>query len=164
MSSTIRDSRDSKNLELMAMGLSDDLALRVANLQPLSAACDIIHVAAATKLDISVVASIYYRIGARFKLAWLRVSADNLESKSHWKRLSIQAIIEKLYDIQMVLTQNISTLCVDCDLSDAFDKWLVQETKNIGLYDKFIESLHSHEEIDEAMLTVATFKCERLIK
>ena len=86
-------------------GVPKDLARRVASLDPLTAACDIVQVAGATRRPVEDVGWVYFVLGERLRLDWLRGEAEMLHAESHWDRTAIAAIVEDLFGQQRALTR-----------------------------------------------------------
>ena len=163
MSDASRQARDSKYALLTGIGVPEALAKKVANLEALASACDIVSVAKGGKLPIKTIGQIYYELGNRFRLGWLRHAATELLSHSHWDNLAIQTITETLFDQQMKLTANVTNgACKDDVCTNALDTWYEHNEKSITRYDAFIGDLKKQEPITSAMLTVAIQRTEAL--
>ncbi|MEL6978801.1 MAG: NAD-glutamate dehydrogenase domain-containing protein, partial [Pseudomonadota bacterium] len=91
---------ESRKEALREAGAPEGLAARIATLEFLGGAVDI--VAAAQALDRSVIdaASTYFAVGARFGLDWLRISARGIKPRNDWERLAIGRLITDLRDQQ----------------------------------------------------------------
>lgn|GEM_PF-5083417 len=70
-------------------GVTEGLALRVANLMKLYSGCDIVRLAIRWRLDVFHVAKGYFAIGTRFKMGRLSAAVEGLDSDSHWQQLAI---------------------------------------------------------------------------
>ncbi len=90
-----------------AQGVPDDLAHRVAQLEPLQAACDIVLSAAESDKPVAAVGRIYFAVGARLGLDWLRADAERIAVADHWERLAVAAIVEDLFSQQRALTNGV---------------------------------------------------------
>ena len=60
-------------------------------------ACDIVGVARQSALAVPTTATIYFQLGTRFNLEWLRNGATPLLSNDPWQHRAVAAIIEDLY-------------------------------------------------------------------
>ena len=54
--------------------------------------------------DVIPVAKIYFSVGARFGMDWLRLAARRLTVDDHWDKLALAALLDDLYDHQYALT------------------------------------------------------------
>ncbi len=89
---------------LVAQGVTASLAQKIAALPLMSSAFDIIAVAKQSGVSLKDAASAYFTLGARFRLGWLRASAEAIPAVTHWDRLALQSIVNDLYDEQRRLT------------------------------------------------------------
>lgn len=159
-----RDRRDAQVKELTDQGVSKPLALRLSNLVPLSSACDIIDVSNDSKLPIKIVGEVYFALGKRFKLSWLREVARDLMSQSHWENLALQTLIERLFTCQRQIAAAITQDdCKSGTCGGALEMWEERNAKEIERYDDFIEDITKLEEVDIATLTVALQRVTRLV-
>ncbi len=85
-------------------GVPDALARRIAALEVLASAPDIVLSAAQCARPVGEVACVYFAVGATLGLDWLRTSAERIAVESHWERLAVTAIVEDFYGQQRALT------------------------------------------------------------
>lgn len=164
MSTVLKNARDAKFKKYTDIGLPENISKEISNLEALSSACDIVSVARQNNLPVELVGKIYFEMGFRFNFGWLRLTAYNLMSDSHWDNLSLKTIIESLFDQQMMITAEISkeASCNDDECNAAIESWYSHNVKNIERYDKFITDIKSHDTIKQSMLTVAIQRSKSL--
>jgi glutamate dehydrogenase len=153
---TVRDSRDAKMNSFIERKVPKDLAQKIASLEALSSGPDIVLVAQKTKLPASVVGQVYFEVGDKFKIGWLRTEARKLLSDSHWDNLAVKTLIGTFFDKQMKLAEDV--LQKGCDKNSCeitLNKWIEEKKKSITRYSNFIQDLKSQEKISQAMLMVA---------
>jgi glutamate dehydrogenase len=136
-----------------------NLADRIALLDCLISAFDILLVARDTKVDHSLVAKTYFEISESFSIDYLRKCAEKQINESYWNRLSIQAIKDDLYDKQRRLLQKIIT-----DNDPDVDKWRKKHEKYATIFTDFIDDLKLQENIDINMLILANKKFEIFLR
>lgn len=137
-------------------GVPEDLAKEVAGKVMLVSGCDIVGIAHARKMDVVDVAKIYFEIGSRFALGWMRATGEQLGLKNHWQKLAVGALIEDLYAYQSTLTHK----ALDCHQDGAdplagIDCWIGQNQNTVDQTDQMVAEIKSTPGIDFAMLTVA---------
>ncbi len=88
-------------------GAPQDLAEDAAALLALTAATDIVDLAAKAEWSIEATAFLYHRVGGRFALDKVRAGADEQAPKEHWSRLAARRMIEALYSAQQGLTASV---------------------------------------------------------
>src|SRR3546814_17966705 len=65
-------------------GVPVELAQAVASLDVLASASDVVRLAAVAGRPVGRVATVYFGVGARFGLDWLREQAGELAADPHW--------------------------------------------------------------------------------
>jgi glutamate dehydrogenase len=151
-----KEARDARMQGYIAKNVPSDLALKIASLEVLASATDIVLVSQKTKIPAKMVGQVYFEIGDKFKIGWIRSEARKLFTDSHWDNLAIKTLIGTFYDRQMSLTQSILSNGCDensCDIT--IQKWMDDKQKSILRYNSFIKDLTNQDKITQAMLTVA---------
>ncbi len=82
---------------LTAQNVPSELAARIAALEPMSAALDIIEVARGSDRDVDEVGAVYFTLGARLDLDWLRGQIVALPVESHWDNLAKASLRDDLF-------------------------------------------------------------------
>ena len=93
--------------ELRDAGVPDGLATRVASLATMFAALDIVQVADETGLDVESVAAVYFQLGSRLQLHWLRDRIVELPRDDRWRALARAALRDDLYGLHRALTAEV---------------------------------------------------------
>ena len=141
--------------EYSDQGVPKALAGRVASLGVLVSALDIVEAARTNKLAVEAVAGVYFELGDRLGLEWLRNSARGFAAESHWQRQAVAAIIDDLYGEQRVLTGAVLAAKGRTSVSGAVDKWFDSNQSLVGRNQRLIDDLRKADNQDLAMLTVA---------
>ncbi len=90
--------------ELESARVPKPLARRVATLEPLSGAPDIVETAAATGQDVAGVAGVHFALGDRLALDWLSRRIAALPAEGHWQGLARGALRDDVAGLQRALT------------------------------------------------------------
>ena len=88
-------------------GAPIDLASEAAKLPALGGATDIVKLAAGDAGQIGHAAAIYYAVGDRLSLDWLRVSAQAVAASTSWQKQAIAAIVDELFAFQAELAARV---------------------------------------------------------
>ena len=88
----------------MADGVPPDLAARVVNFDTLQATLDVAEVAATAGQPVQHVAAVYFDIGNRLGLPWLREKIAALRGDQHWHMLARGAMQDDLANLQRAIT------------------------------------------------------------
>ena len=77
-------------------------------MDPVASAFDIAEITASTKLDIKNIAEIYFAVGTRYSLKWLRSRLNKINLTNQWQKLSSKTVLEDLYSYQMKLAKAVA--------------------------------------------------------
>ncbi len=138
-------------------GTPEALARRVANLRLLVSACDIVKAARAVNASVERAGLVYFSIGSRLNIDWLRRQAAGLTTESHWENQAVTAIVDDLYGHQYQLTVKMLQHANgnDEDESALIGRWCKRRGPGCVATTQVIHEIHSTGGADLAMLTVA---------
>lgn len=158
-----KDIYKSKVDHYLESGVPEKLAKEVSGLAPLAAACDIIQVSHMAKLDVRVVAKVYFSLGEKLSISWLRKSLSKISATSYWQRMSLKTLSADIFDQQaMISSEVIKVLCNDSQCSDAVETWFEGNKQKVDRYLQFMEDLKKQEDISESMIVIALQKLKEL--
>ncbi|MDE3059848.1 MAG: NAD-glutamate dehydrogenase [Pseudomonadota bacterium] len=142
--------------KLKEQGVPEQLAEKIAGLELMSSAFDIISVTRRAKLPVDTVGKVYFQLGERLHLGWLRRNAESVVAITYWDRLGVQSIIGDLYDEQRRLTAAvIETLCKNPGCADSVAAWAEANREDLARFERFIDDLSASETFDLPKLMVA---------
>ena len=154
---------EQRSAGLRGEGVPADLARRVARLDTLAAACHVVEVARLGGRSVAEVARVYFALGARLGLDWLRAEAEQLAPDSPWERRAISAILEDFYGQQRALTSRVFD-GADCAAGDAaLAKWEADNAAVVARSADLMASFRSAGGIDVARLAIANRHVRGLI-
>ncbi len=141
---------DRAELEAAIKGFTDagvpaDLARSVARLDWLAAAPDIVRLGG----DPLAVARVYYALGQRLGLDWLKNQAAQLKPQTDWQRQAAAAVLDDLYGHQATLARRV--------LADSgkLETWVEGRKPAIERIDQVLTEMRAAPAVDLAMLAVA---------
>jgi glutamate dehydrogenase len=159
MTRTLKSAYDQVIANLTSFGIPPAIARTVASLEILASACDVVEVATHHGLPVKNVGPVYFELGARLKLGWLRRTARQLATESHWERRAITGLVTELYQAQQQITEHLlrrqKTKGNALDSTALVAAWATQEEEALRRYLSAIEDLKVQPTIDHAMLIVA---------
>jgi len=142
------------------------IASKIAAFEPASSAFDIAQISFETKMDIEVIARIYYEVGNRFSLKWLRGKVTQLETINHWQKLSHGSILDDLYSCQQKIAKEVVNFnCKEksvCSV-ESVEQWICKMQLMVKRYDKFIVDLKSNPDQDLSIFIVALNRLKPLL-
>src|ERR1700749_3358903 len=118
-----RDYFDGRAAELEHAGVPAELARRAAGMPSMLALFDIVEVAAASERDPGDVLQVYFRLGSRLELNWLRDRIIELPRANRWQALARAALRDDLFSLHRELTQDVLE-SVDETGESAVDEWV----------------------------------------
>ena len=112
---------------LGSAGVPPPLAERVAFVEALVPTLDIAEIAAASGLDVTSVAEVYFALGARVELHWLRDRILALSRDTRWDAMARAALRDDVYAEQAALTAEVVRMGPDGHGARArIDAWAAQ--------------------------------------
>jgi glutamate dehydrogenase len=134
----------------------NDLAMRLASFRPLYSALDIVEIAIENKRSVEEVAGVYFGVGGRLDLSWLRKQIGGLPADSHWQTLAKAALSDDVSCLQRELTGLILKLSPEVKVPDALiKKWETENESALGRRRQMLAELQSAGNLDLSMLSVA---------
>ena len=150
-----RAALDVRAAGLVKQGVPAELARRVASLDVLVAACDIVRIGRQSNFALLDVARVYFALGAHFGLDWLRGAAARVVPESRWDRMAVGAIVDDLFGHQVQLTQRVLDQANGALGAPAIEKWVEGRKGAVDRTTQLVADLKSAEGIELAMLAVA---------
>ncbi|HUP24327.1 MAG TPA: NAD-glutamate dehydrogenase [Thermoanaerobaculia bacterium] len=144
---------------LESSGVPRALAVRVAQLRPLSSAFDIVLVATARRLQVEEAARVYFAVGDRLGFEWARHAARSLAVQGVWDRLAIGALVEDLFRCQARLAESVIALHQERSSGapvgvDAVAAWVAQHEVAVVKTEQLLGEMRSGS-VGLGVLTVA---------
>ena len=134
---------------LRERGASEPLAVAVAAAGPLHSACWIVDAADRTGRGAVETGRLFFRVGRRLGLDWLRDRAQRFAPAGLWRRRASAAIVDDLHARQAALT--VRAAAADGGL----DGWAAENRALLDRHARLLEDLRAQPECDLAMLSVA---------
>ena len=136
--------------------IEHDLANKIASLDPIASSYDIAEIASFSKLDIKTIAIIYFEIGNRLSLKWLRSRVAKLTLNNYWQKLASKTLLEELYSYQRQIAKTVVEFNKNNNDLDSFvTNWEKNYQFLIARFDKFIIEIKNESNPDLAMFIVA---------
>ncbi len=146
-------------------GVSAELANRVASLDRMFPALDIVEVAKRTGFSVEEVASVYFRLGARLELHWLRNQIAALPVNSHWQTLANATLYDGLYSQHRALTAEVLQMTPKARSAETrIEVWLAQNRAPVERFLQVLADLKTSGTIELAMLSVALREIRSLVQ
>ena len=142
--------------ELVAQGVPESLADRVAEFTEVYSSFDIIEVARATSIPVDEVAAAYFALGAELDLHWLRDQVAALPRVNRWQALARAALRDDLYSLESALTRNVLEMSSSSTEPEArIRTWIEVNVLAVSRWRQVLADLKAAGSIDFTMLSVA---------
>ena len=161
-----RESFERKVEKYRLNNVESKLATKVAAMDPIASAFDIAQISNESKFDIETIAKIYFAVGTRFSLKWLRSRVAALSQEDYWQKLSSKTVLEDIYSYQMKIAKSIvDNSCKDKTLCEvkSVEKWIKDREFLIDRFDKFISDLKNQANPDLSIFIVALNRVKSLV-
>jgi glutamate dehydrogenase len=135
-------------------GLPSDLSLRLASLQKLAAAFDIVRMSLDGGFSSEDVGRVYFALGQRLQLDRLYAAASSVSGDSPWQKAAADALLEDAYACHGRIASKILE-AGGSNRSEAVAAWLAARPGVMARIDQLISDLRGVTSIDLAMVTVA---------
>jgi glutamate dehydrogenase len=155
VSSAAHESRMISKREWVEKGVSETLAERIVTLEGMISACDIAVLDEGLPEPLSQVGAVYYMVGARLQLSWLRLFVREFPVEHQWDKLAINSALNELYEHQRRLTESIlRDMTPDLSLEDGVERWINMHQADVERYLRLVYEMKSQERHDMAMMVV----------
>ena len=154
-----------RQAELMEDGIPEELARRVASLDVMSSAMDIIRIARADAAHgVDEVARVYFGVGARFGLDRLRSATANIAAETPWQKTALTTLIDDLFAYQSSLASRVITETNGAKGGDPVELWLSGRQRLVERVDQTINEFRTATSVDLAMLAVTLRQLRGLVE
>ena len=137
-------------------GVPEALAVAVSGFDELLSVLDIVDVAVYRDVDVIKVADVYYSLGARLDLHWLRDRINALPRHDRWQALGRDALRDDLYTQERAMTSNVLKLgAADKSASELIETWMQANALAAERCRRILDDLRTKDQPDFTMLSVA---------
>jgi glutamate dehydrogenase len=160
-----RETFDGRAAELEHAGVQPELARRTAGMQSMLALFDIVEVAAATERDPEDVLKVYFRMGSRLELNWLRERIIALPRANRWQALARAALRDDLFNLYRELTRRVlATGTGDADPQAAIEAWTEGNKESLDRALGMVADIRASRIYDNTTLPVALREIRGLLR
>jgi glutamate dehydrogenase len=146
---------------LIEQHVPERLATRIASLDTLHCALDLVEVAMAAKLRIGSAAKAYFEVGERIGLTWIKEQIDGLAVEGQWQAAARRTVRDDLYGLQRKITGGVLE-CRGRDPVARVDEWCRRRSASVDILKRIVVDLRTGSPPDFATLSVALQAVRRL--
>ncbi|HLZ96808.1 MAG TPA: NAD-glutamate dehydrogenase [Steroidobacteraceae bacterium] len=148
---------------LMEQHVPELLATRIASLEWLHCSLDLVEAAMASRLDIGFAARVYFDVGERIGLAWIKDQIETLSAEGHWQAVARGTLSDNLFELQRKITAAV-LLCRGSSPGARVDRWLEGRSAAALSLKRIVVDLRTGTAPDFATLSVALQAVRRLVQ
>jgi glutamate dehydrogenase len=161
LSATGRARLGEQRSQLIEQHVPEALATRVASLEALHCALDLVEAANVSRLKIGFAAKAYFDVGERIGLNWLRDQIEGLAAEGHWQAVARSTLSDNLYLLQRKIAAQILA-CKGKAPAERVDQWLLRHAVPVESLKRIVVDLRTGAAPDFATLSVALQAVRRL--
>jgi glutamate dehydrogenase len=153
-----------RQAELMEDGIPEELAKRVASLDVMTSAMDIIRIARADAAHgVEDVARVYFGVGERFTLDRLRAASQNVAAETPWQKSALTSLADDFFNYQSTLASRVIVETNGAG-ADPVETWLAARPRVVERVDQTMNEFRASTTVDLAMLSVASRQLRMLVE
>jgi len=159
---------ENETQRLVDLKVPKALARKVASLQVLAAGGDVTQISRDSSVPVLDTGRVYFDLGSRLGIDWLRNAARLVEPASDWERLAVESIIDDSYGHQSALTNRVLDVAGGGKLGSkaaegVISTWIESRNGAVERTLQLLDELRESETVDLAMLTVANGQLRGLL-
>jgi glutamate dehydrogenase len=146
---------------LIEQHVPEQLASRIASLEALHCALDLVDVAMASHLGMGYAAKAYFDLGERIGLTWIKEQIEGLAVDGHWQAVARGTLRDNLYELQREITRAVLS-CKGRDAGARVSLWIERHAAPVDALKRIVVDLRTGAAPDFATLSVALQAVRRL--
>jgi glutamate dehydrogenase len=149
--------------KLVEQHVPETLAARIASLDELHSALDLVEVAMAARVRIGYAAKAYFDLGERIGLTWIKEQIEALAADGHWQAVARGTLRDNLYALQGQITLAVLR-CKGRDAAARVERWLSRHSAPVDSLKRVVVDLRTGSPPDFATISVALQAVRRLVQ
>src|SRR3984957_10091572 len=146
---------------LVEQHVPEHLASRIASLDALHCALDLVDVAMASRLGIVYAAKAYFDLGEQLGLTWIKEQIESLAADGHWQAVARGTLRDNLFQLQRKITGAVLA-CKGRDAGARVSQWIERHATPVDALKRVVVDLRTGAAPDFATLSVALQAVRRL--
>lgn len=163
-----RQSIDRRTERLTSEGVPKGLAQQIASLDVLAAGGDVVRIARESGVPVLDTGRVYFELGARLGIDWVRHASKEITPESEWERIAIDTIVDDSYRHQSALTNRVLDVAGGGKLgpkvaAGVIETWIGSRNGAVERTCQLLDDLRVSESVDLAKLSVASGQLRNLL-
>jgi glutamate dehydrogenase len=143
-------------------GLPPPLAVRIASLEALNAALDIVEISSANRVSVAETARVYFEVGTRIGFDWLRARIEKLTVDGPWQAIARTGLRDAALRVQRRLTERVLARRVKGSAQARVSAWVAAAGKDLEHWHHTLADMRAAGAGDFATLTVGVEAVRKL--
>jgi glutamate dehydrogenase len=148
--------------QYLEAGLPPALATRIAALEPLNAALDIVEVAASHKVSVAETARVYFEVGTRVGCDWLQSRIEGLTVEGPWQAVARTGLRDAALRVHRRLAERVLVRKARASAPARVTAWIEAGGKDLAHWHRTIADMRAADAGDFATLTVGVEALRKL--
>jgi glutamate dehydrogenase len=148
--------------EHVEAGVPADLAERIASLEAHNATLDIVELGTKHGASVVEVARIYFEVGARIGLDWLREKIERLSVEGPWQAVARTGLRDNALRIHRKVAERVLTRTEKGPAHERVSTWLESNTEDLANWQRTLADMRAAGASDFATLTVGVEAVRKL--
>jgi glutamate dehydrogenase len=146
----------------LTAGLPAPLAARVASLEALNAALDIVEIAGAHRVSVIETARVYFEVGTRIGIDWLRARIEKLSVEGPWQAIARSGLRDAALRVHRRLTERVLGRKERGNAQARVTGWVEAAGKDLAHWQRTLTDMRAAGAADFATLTVGVESVRKL--
>jgi glutamate dehydrogenase len=143
-------------------GLPPQLAARIASLEALNAALDIVEVAARHRVSVVEAARVYFEVGSRVGCDWLQARIETLSVEGPWQAVARTGLRDAALRVHRRLAERVLAQKSHGSAPARVTAWIESGGKDLAHWQRTVAEMRAAEAADFATLTVGVEALRKL--
>ena len=161
LSASARARLNESRSQLIERRVPEHLAARLASVETMHCALDLVETAVEARVKIDYAAKAYFDIGERIGLTWIKEQIERLPAEGHWQAVARGTVRDDLYALQRKITGAVLK-CKGRDPAARVDQWILRQSVAVDSLKRIVVDLRTGMPPDFATLSVALQAVRRL--
>jgi glutamate dehydrogenase len=162
LSGADRERFESVRTEHIEAGVPAGLATRIASLGANNAALDIVEIATRHEVGVAEAARVYFEIGARVGLDWLRDQIEQLSVEGPWQAIARTGLRDAAMRIHRRLAERILSRTEQGAAHARVTAWVAAGGDDLARWQRTLAQMRSSAAVDFASLSVGVESVRKL--
>jgi glutamate dehydrogenase len=154
---------ESRTKSLLKFNYPKDLAKQMSNLEFSFAALDVVEISNSTGTSITKSAEMFFAIGEKLNLLWLRAMIEKLVVIGPWHAHARGVLRDELFEHHNLLTQTVIKKYTGKDSSSTIESWVADNKENVKGVRRMLQQIRREKVLDYATVMVAVRSINNLV-